>query len=80
MFYRVVTNAPCMGRVQKGVKTPVNITEFAVIRILSLGDFVVVFSDSVLAFSFFTVDACEGEKPVALRYRVNSTWRSLPKK
>ena len=33
MFYSVVTNAPFVGRVEKGVETSVYIKEFAVIRI-----------------------------------------------
>ena len=32
VFYNVVTNAPFVGRVEKGVETSVYITEFAVIR------------------------------------------------
>ena len=36
MLYSVVTNAPFVGRVEKGVETSVYITEFAVIRILGM--------------------------------------------
>ena len=36
MFYSVVTNAPFIRGVEKGVETSIYITEFAVIRILSL--------------------------------------------
>ena len=36
VFNSVVTNAPFIGRVEKGVETSVYITEFAVIRILAL--------------------------------------------
>ena len=35
VFYSVVTNAPFVCRVAKGVKTSVYITEFAVVRILA---------------------------------------------
>ena len=35
MFNSVVTNAPFIGRVEKGVETSVYITEFAVFRILA---------------------------------------------
>ena len=35
MFSSVVTNAPFIDRVEKGVETSVYITEFAVIRILA---------------------------------------------
>ena len=36
MFHSVVTNAPFIGRVEKGVERSVYITEFAVIRILEI--------------------------------------------
>ena len=38
MFYSEVTNAPFIGRVEKGVATSVYVTEFAVIRILGLSE------------------------------------------
>ena len=38
MFYSVVTTAPFIGRVEKGVETSVYITEIAVIRILVFGE------------------------------------------
>ena len=34
MFYSGVTNALCIGRVEKGIETSVYITELAVIRML----------------------------------------------
>ena len=35
LIYSVVTNACIIGRVKKGVETPVQITEFTVVRILA---------------------------------------------
>ena len=35
LSYRVVTNAPFIGRVEKGVETSVYVTEFVVTRILA---------------------------------------------
>ena len=36
MFYSVVTNAPVIGKIGKGVETSVYITEFADFRFLGL--------------------------------------------